>query len=69
MTHITKHDSKEKWESHTCQVCWIGLLIVGHTVSVDNQLENLGKFISFQISWPCDLVVVVADHAHSWIDS
>ncbi len=50
MAYISKHDSKEEWESYSRKKCWIGFFVEGNTISVHDFLENLGDRISFDIS-------------------
>jgi hypothetical protein len=51
MHNISKHDTKEEWEGHTCEYGWIDLLVGWNTIGINNLLEDCCKFIGLEQSW------------------
>jgi len=45
MTNITKHNTKQEWESNDSKYRWIYFLIHGDTIGVNDFLENTSEFI------------------------
>lgn len=56
MSVVTKHNSKQEWESHNSKNRRIGFLVVWDSISVSNLLRNSGHFVQFEVSGWLDLV-------------
>lgn len=66
MAHVAKHDTKEKWEGGNGDGCWIGFLILGDTICINNQLEHSSNIIGFKVGRPGNIMVFVSNHSDCW---
>lgn len=48
-THVSVHDAKEEREGNRGEQSGVGLAIAGHTVRVDDTLENLSKLVGVEV--------------------
>ena len=51
MADISKHDSKQEWEGHDSEDCWVYLLEHGDTICIHNFLKGVCEFIGLDIGW------------------
>jgi hypothetical protein len=51
MTHVSEHYTKKEWESYAGKVSRINLLIWGHSISVNNLLEDWSEFVCLDVGW------------------
>ena len=56
MSHISKHDSKEEWESDTSKDRRIDLFVHWDTVGVNNLLEWPREVICLDVGRWCDIM-------------
>lgn len=49
MAIVSEHDSKEEGEGHDSEWSWVSLLVVGHSISVNNLLEEGSEVIGLDI--------------------
>jgi hypothetical protein len=67
MAHITEHHSEEEWEGHDRHWYWVCFLVVWHSISVNNHLEDSCEICSLKVSWPWNGVIVISNDLGSAI--
>ena len=58
MSDVSKHHSKQKWESNASEKSGIYLLIYWDSVSINNFLEQICKFIQEKKSWRLEIILI-----------
>ena len=58
MADVSKHHSKQKWESNASEKSGIYLLIYWDSVSINNFLEQVCKFIQEKKSWRLEINLI-----------
>ena len=58
MSDVSKHHSKQKWESNASEKSGIYLLIYWDSVSINNFLEQVCKFIQEKKSWRLEIILI-----------
>ncbi len=46
---VTKHDSKEEGKGDNREGGWVGLPVLGHTISIHNLLEGVGDLVGLEV--------------------
>lgn len=59
VTHVTEHHTKEEWEGDNGDRHWVGLLVSGDTVSIDNQLPWHAELVALEEGWLWNVVALV----------
>lgn len=57
MANVTVHHTVEEWEGDYGQESGVGFQVPWNAVGVDHVLEDIGEFVSLDISWRSDLVL------------
>lgn len=69
MTNVTEHYTEEEGEGNDCEHCGIDLLMHWNTIGIYYLLEGLCKFVSLDIGWRFNRVVLVTLEISSGICS
>ena len=64
MAHISKHNSKEKWECYNAKNGRVRFQISRDTVSINNLLIDSCKFVSLHVSWSRYIMIIVGSYTH-----
>lgn len=67
MSNITKHDTKQEWESYHCENSWVDFLVHGNTISVNDFLEDIRELVCLDVSRWLNGVVLESLEISGWI--
>ena len=59
MANISEHDSEEKWEGDHVEDGWVGLLVVGNSVSAHDLVERCRKLVHLEVGWRLEPVPLI----------
>ena len=58
MTVVAEHNCDLEWESDDSEDGWVGFVVLRHSISVSNLLENISHCVCLEVSGRVNQVIV-----------